>query len=109
MKNGTRFVPQDWLVSIELQQWAATECPHVDLRAETAQFRDHEFRRPYTQWDRVWRNWMRKAEQSARQKQTRAPSYYQHNRQSQRIYRGPDEPRPGGPVSLGEVLRRVKV
>jgi hypothetical protein len=24
--------------------------------------RDHEFRRPYSDWNRVFRNWMRKAE-----------------------------------------------
>jgi hypothetical protein len=67
--RGTRL-PEDWLPSQELRSWAATECPGVDARRETAKFRDYWPAQPGQRgvkldWDRTWRNWIRKAAEGA--------------------------------------------
>lgn len=38
----------------------------ADLAGELAQFRDHEFRSPRSDWDAAFRNWLRKASPRAR-------------------------------------------
>lgn len=65
-KNGTRL-PEEWLPTRELVDWARRECPHVDSRRETERFGDYWHAKPgkdgrKLDWARTWRNWMRTAE-----------------------------------------------
>jgi hypothetical protein len=63
---GARL-PDDWLPTRELVEWARRECPHVDSRRETEQFRDYWHAKPgkdgrKLDWVKTWRRWMRTAE-----------------------------------------------
>ena len=65
-KLGTRL-PDDWLPSRELVEWARKECPHVNTKRETERFRDYWQAKPgkdgrKLDWAKTWRNWMRTAE-----------------------------------------------
>jgi hypothetical protein len=65
-KLGTRL-PDGWLPTRELVDWARRECPHVDSRRETERFCDHWHAKPgkdgrKLDWVKTWRNWMRTAE-----------------------------------------------
>lgn len=57
----TRLVPEAFEVTGEMQEWATANCPGVDVVRETANFRDHEFKDPHTDWVRAWRKWMRRS------------------------------------------------
>lgn len=46
-----------------MREWAKQEAPTVDVDAETAAFRDHEYRTAKTDWPAAWRTWMRRAAQ----------------------------------------------
>jgi len=35
-------------------------CPDMDVEFEVAQFRDHEFRDPHSDWPATWRKWVRR-------------------------------------------------
>lgn len=74
--RGGRFAPADFEVTPAMQAWAAESAPLVDWLRETEKFRDWEFKHPRTDWDKVWRTWMRKANDDAASKQapTRQPS-----------------------------------
>lgn len=56
-----RKAPAEWMVTVDMQRWAREKFPEVDLRAEAEKFRDHEFPRPYSDWDATFRNWVRGA------------------------------------------------
>jgi hypothetical protein len=60
-----RRVPDDFVVTADLQAWAAEKAPLVDWRAETDQFRDWEFKDAHTDWPAAWRTWMRRAQKDA--------------------------------------------
>ncbi|NII53563.1 hypothetical protein [Luteibacter sp. SG786] len=64
-RNGTRL-PEDWRPTPELIAAARAERPDIDLRLETAKFRDHwhaKTGRDATKldWDATYRNWIRNA------------------------------------------------
>lgn len=65
-KNGngrsapSKFVPDDFELSDELYEWTKKKAPYMPIGLEFERFHDYEFRRPYTDWPRVWRNWVRK-------------------------------------------------
>ena len=40
--------------------------PGVDAPAEFAIFKDYEFKNPHSDWEAVWRNWLRKAASAAK-------------------------------------------
>lgn len=65
-KRGSKFAPADWNPKPETVAKMAKQCPGVDLGAALAQLRDHEFPRAYTDWDRVYCNWIRKSAQFQR-------------------------------------------
>jgi hypothetical protein len=64
-KRATR-VPDDFIVSDSLREWAMEKHPDVDLDDETESFLDH-FRSvggskaSKTDWDATWRNWIRRS------------------------------------------------
>lgn len=74
--RGDRFVPDDFEVTSAMQAWVAESAPLVDWQRETENFRDWEFKHPRTDWAKVWRTWMRKAQNDAAGKQpdTRQPT-----------------------------------
>jgi hypothetical protein len=52
-------VPDDWQPNpIQTRQASP---PGVDVDAEEAMFRLHEFANPKTDWDRAWAAWLRRA------------------------------------------------
>jgi hypothetical protein len=65
-KLGHRL-PDDWLPTRELVEWARRECTHVDSRRETERFSDYWHAKPgkdgrKLDWAKTWKNWMRTAE-----------------------------------------------
>lgn len=69
--RGTRL-PDNWMPSTEDVAWARTECPAVDTRAETEQFRDWFKAAPNAKgvkldWTATWRNWMRNEQKKSAQ------------------------------------------
>ena len=61
-KRGSKVVPQDFEVTIEMRDWARASHPGVDLQVQTAAFRDHEFKDAKTDWVKAWRNWIRRSD-----------------------------------------------
>ena len=60
-----RFCPDNFKPKEKDILWAMKEF-RVDRKEVLRQFdilRDHEFRRSYSDWNRVFRNWMRKCEE----------------------------------------------
>jgi hypothetical protein len=59
------FAPDDFTVSLPNQEWAMKEfkIDRHEVFRQTELMIDHEFKRNYTDWQRVFRNWMRKAEE----------------------------------------------
>lgn len=60
-------LPDEFLLTPEMKAWAATECPHIDVRTETATFCDYwraesGARARKLDWTATWRNWLRRAE-----------------------------------------------
>ena len=60
-----RFVPDDFIPTVKNQRWARiTFCiDHDEVERQTEMFIDHEFKRSYTDWQKCWRNWIRKADE----------------------------------------------
>lgn len=61
-KRGAKVVPDDFTVTHEMAAWARATYPAVDLMAQTAAFRDHEFKDSKTDWVKAWRNWIRRSD-----------------------------------------------
>lgn len=66
--GGTRSrgerLPEGWLPSRELVEWARRECPDVDTRREHENFADHwrseiDSKAKKLDWPATWRKWMR--------------------------------------------------
>jgi uncharacterized protein YdaU (DUF1376 family) len=71
----SRKCPKGFLVTVEMQMWAAEKCPLLgrnDMVSETDKFRDHTFGRAISDWAGAWRNWLRK-EQEFREKRRPPP------------------------------------
>tara|TARA_B100001123_G_C15095991_1_gene941593 strand:+ start:652 stop:960 length:309 start_codon:yes stop_codon:yes gene_type:complete len=60
-----KFVPKSWNPRPKDIKWACDEfrINADEVKRQIELMRDHEFRRSYTDWNRVFRNWMRKADQ----------------------------------------------
>lgn len=63
--RGAKFAPEDFAVSPAMQAWAAENAPLVDWKRETDKFCDWEFKHPRSDWEKVWRTWIRKAQEDA--------------------------------------------
>jgi hypothetical protein len=46
--------------------YASAELPDMDVAAEVAKFKDCEFKKPRSDWDATWRNWIRTCKESGR-------------------------------------------
>jgi len=69
-KKPAKKCPKDFEVTEDMKTWVKTECPLVDHAEQTKVFRDYEFTAAKSDWVGTWRNWMRKANQFAAEKQT---------------------------------------
>jgi uncharacterized protein YdaU (DUF1376 family) len=69
-KKLAKKCPKDFEVTDDMKTWVKTECPLVDHAEQTKVFRDYEFTAAKSDWVGTWRNWMRKANQFAAEKQT---------------------------------------
>ena len=72
------FVPDDFTLTPDLEKWAIKtfRIDKAEVYRQLELMRDHEFRRPYSCWTRVFRNWMRTAERIEslrRERQYRQP------------------------------------
>lgn len=56
-------LPEPFMVTGEMKAWAAEKFPSVDLRLQTAQFKDHHTMHGSTMvdWQAAWRTWIRNA------------------------------------------------
>ena len=59
----SRFVPEDFSPSEKNAQWAMDELgvDESELAFQVSLMTDHEFKTPYSDWQRVFRNWMKNA------------------------------------------------
>ena len=61
-KRGSRFAPKDFHPTDDMKEFALdlflTDC---QIEEETAKFKDYEYRKPLTDFNRAWRNWIRKS------------------------------------------------
>ena len=69
-KKPAKKCPKNFEVTDDMKTWVKTECPLVDHAEQTKVFRDYEFTAAKSDWVGTWRNWMRKANQFAAEKQT---------------------------------------
>ena len=50
--------------------WCAKEFPNISWRKELAKLKDNEFKRPYSDWNRTFRNWIRNAQDYTNERTT---------------------------------------
>ena len=67
-----RRCPVTFVVDEAMRAWAAVECPLVDIDAETATMRDHEFADARSDWPATWRNWLRREQKHAQRTAARS-------------------------------------
>jgi hypothetical protein len=74
-KRRSYFVPEKYQPSEVVRNWAMDEfnIDEKEVGRQLMLMRDHEFRRPYSDWDRVFRNWIRKADEIQSLKRERKP------------------------------------
>jgi len=69
------FCPEDFTLTDDLLAWATNEfnISEKEAQRQLTLMLDHEFRRPYSSWTRVYRNWIRKAEEIGQLRRERKP------------------------------------
>lgn len=76
----SKFVPESWKPKDKDIAWAIEQfkVEKKEVLRQTDLMRDHEFRRSYTDWNRVFRNWMRKCDEigTFRREVRRKPDEY---------------------------------
>ena len=75
-KKGCR-IPEDFPAKPELE-WAATECPHANAKAEAEKFRDYWSAVPGQRgvkldWPATWRNWIRRSVENGKPQRQHEP------------------------------------
>jgi hypothetical protein len=61
----TKKAPPDFAPSPEMRAWARDHAPGVNVDAEAEKLRDHTFATARVDWDGTFRNWLRKAAETA--------------------------------------------
>jgi len=77
-KQGSSTCPEGWNPDEKLVAWCAKEFPNLAWRKELSKMKDNEFRRAYSDWSKVFRNWMRNAQDYANERGSSsggAPTY----------------------------------
>ena len=64
-KKSKRSIGDDWQPSESTAAWAADQFPNVDVAGEAEKFIDHALSndRKVVDWDRAFKNWIRKADE----------------------------------------------
>jgi len=60
-EGARRTPPPGFEITEDLQEWAATNYPSVDVSKETEKFLRYEFSTPRSNWDNQWKNWIQRA------------------------------------------------
>jgi hypothetical protein len=62
-KGRKSRIPDPFVVTAKMQEWATEKFPAVDWRAQTEQFKDHHQGNGNTKldWEATWRTWIRNA------------------------------------------------
>lgn len=78
-------IPDQFMVSAEMRQWAAERCPAVDLRLTTEKFVNYWRAEAKTKadWPATWRNWMLSEQEKAGRQSKGGYSGFSGNRQQQ--------------------------
>jgi uncharacterized protein YdaU (DUF1376 family) len=69
----TRKCPAGFELTDAMREWAGTNAPAVNIDTATAAFRDHTFKTAISDWPGAWRNWLRREQQYAAERQRPAP------------------------------------
>ena len=85
-----RFAPENFEPTEKNIQWAVEKFKITkdEVENQTEQFVDYEFKRNYTDWQRCWRNWIRKADQLgllSRERIPRRPEVVSHEQRQRDI------------------------
>lgn len=74
-KRRSYLCPEKYQPDDALIQWAVSEfnITSKEVARQLVLMHDHEFLRPYSDWNRVFRNWMRKAEEIQTLRRERKP------------------------------------
>lgn len=74
-KRRARTLSKDFSLTVEMQAWAREKFPDIDHQKETEKFIDHARanNRKQVDWQAAWRNWIRKADEFSKQRQTKQP------------------------------------
>lgn len=60
--RASRFPPADFKPTRQMLDWAESQgLAAQEIRSQTDVFMDYERKRPLKDWDRAWKNWIRKA------------------------------------------------
>lgn len=70
----SKKAPEGFILTDEMRQWVADNCPGVNAESETAKFRDHTFGTPRVDWLGTWRNWLRRAHEDLGRRPPQRPS-----------------------------------
>jgi len=76
-KKRSHSVPEDFVISEELKKWAIEKRPDIDVDIEIEKFRDYEFKDAHSDWDKVFRNWIRNARAFASGHKNNKDSYWE--------------------------------
>lgn len=89
----TKKPPPDLAMTPEMRAWAAENAPLVDAEAELAKLRDHTFATARSDWPGTFRNWLRKAQESAERNRPRnghdEPEWRREQRERNEAFLGP--------------------
>ena len=92
MPNRSYFVPESFEPDDKLIEWAKKtfNIAEAEIERQLELCKDHEFRRPYSCWTRVFRNWLRKCEELGtfrRERKLRQPEELSEDERQQDLLR----------------------
>lgn len=64
-----RKCPADFEITSQMREWAAANAALVNIDAATESFRDHTFKNAISDWVGAWRNWLRRENKYAAEKE----------------------------------------
>lgn len=71
-EKKTKRAPDDFQLTDSMLEWAAEQCPSVDVGYHTQKFLDHTFGTARQDWTATWRNWLRTEQERRHEADQRA-------------------------------------